>query len=527
MLSDNALYLMSSLKEKEEEKKKDLLKPKLEFRTAVGALAFIYEKVRNLIDYQEERLLLRRAITRILTRRVKTDVNSKTLIGSLVNELLMAHYLPNNFLSENKVPEAEKILNKYFLLYRHINQKKVDKEDTLDFLLSLAGREIEELFVPSKEDLLINFGLKEIEKKISWLDGGGDEEVRTRILIALMRSLSKDEDRTIYFKLWKLYFPKWQRASESDVLEISKDFLEANTIILRFLQESCGEPLVRLLKKQIAPFEILRDLMNKDYSQIEEAFFSPEKLIKVTKDVTDNRYKRALSTLHRSAINSFVYIFITKMVLALAVEVPYELFVSKHINPVPIFINLFFPPSLMLFMSLTIESLTEENSKKIGREMVAMVFGGNETIPIKVNFTQERSKFFKYLFGLFYLLAFAITFGLTVFVLRKLHFSIVSLGVFFFFISTISFFAFRIRSSFKELVVGEENSNLVSTIFDFFMLPFIKLGRTVSTGLQEINLFTFIFDIVIEAPFKMLLEIIEELIGFLREKKEEALNVIK
>lgn len=527
MLSDNALYLISSLKDKEEEKKKDLLKPKVEFRTSVGALAFVYEKVRNLIDYQEEHLLLRRAITRILIRRVKTESNSKTLIESLVNELLMAHYIPNNFLSESKVLEAERILSKYYLLYRQINQKKIDKEDTLDFLLSLAGREIEELFVPSKEDLLINFALKEIEKKISWPDGGGAEEVRTRILIALMRSLSKDEDRTIYFKLWKLYFSKWAKASETEVAQVAKDFFQAHTIINRFLTESCGEPLVRVLKKQIAPFEILRDLINKDCSQIEEAFSAPEKLIKLTKEVTDNRYKRALSTLHRSAINSFVYIFITKMVLALAVEVPYEVFISKHINPVPIFINLFFPPSLMLFMSLTVESPTEENSRKIGREMVAMVFGGNETMPIKVNFTQKSSKYFQYLFGLLYLLAFAITFGLTVFVLRKVHFSIVSLGVFFFFISTVSFFAFRIRSSFKELVIGEEDSNLVSTIFDFFMLPFIKLGRAISTGLQEINIFTFIFDIVIEAPFKMLLETVEELVKYFREKKEEALNVIK
>jgi hypothetical protein len=81
--------------------------------------------------------------------------------------------------------------------------------------------------------------------------------------------------------------------------------------------------------------------------------------------------------------------------------------------------------------------------------------------------------------------------------------------------------------SFKELVVGEERANVVSNVFDFFMLPFIRLGRAISTGLSEINIFTFIFDIVLEAPFKMILEILEEWTRFLKEKKEETLNVIK
>ncbi len=531
MLSTDTQNLLYFLSRKDKEDQEAEAKPKVNLATSVGLFAFVYEKIRNFVDYQEEHLLLRRAITRILVRRVKTEDRSSELIKLLVSELLMARYLWNGFLPEEKLSQAEKVLDRYFLLYRNLGQRKLEGgESLLDFLLSLAGREIEEIFVPGTEDLLVNYALRQIEKRVIWIGeeaGRGQEEDRIRLLIGLMRALSKDEDRTIYFKLWKLYFPRWTEAKENEVLSVAKKFSEADSTIRHFLDESYGEPLVRILKKQVAPFEILRDLINRGFLEVEEIFSSPEKLSKAARQAAADRYRRALSLLRRSAVNSFIYIFITKMVFALALEIPYELYLASRINPLPIVINLFFPPMLMLFMALTVESPKEENTRRIVDEIRAMAFDENGLSQIKIDFSGKKSAFLTYLFRLLYALAFLFTFGLTLWVLSKLHFSIVSLGIFFFFLSTISFFAFRIRSSFRELVVGEEDANFVSTVFDFFMLPFIRLGRAISTGLREINIFTFLFDIILEAPFKMFLEIIEEWLKFLREKKEEALNVIK
>ncbi len=528
MLSQDAQHLIYFLAEKDREKRLDEQRPKISFSSSVGLFAFIYEKVRNFVDYQEEHLLLRRAITRILVRRTKTENDSQKLVEELVEELLMARYLGNGVLSEEKMIKAKVVLEKYFFLYRHLGQRKLENGESFwDFLLSLAGREIEEIFVPSNEDLLVNFALKKIEKRVVWIEGGSEEEKRTRLLIALMRAFSKDEDRTIYFHLWQLYFPFWKKATGEEILLVVKNFTKADSIIRGFLGESQGEPLMRLLKKKIAPFEILRDLINQGFVEVEEIFSSPEKLAKAAETAADRRYQRALSTLRRSAINSFIYIFITKMVFALAIEVPYELYAASHVNPLPILVNLFFPPALMLFMALSVESPTKENTRRIVEEISAMAFGEDGLPAIKIDFSASKSPFLVFLFRLLYGLAFLLAFGLTIFVLGKLHFSLVSLGIFFFFLSSIAFFAFRIRSSFKELVVGEEGSNFVSVVFDFFMLPFVRVGRAISTGLREVNIFIFIFDIVLEAPFKTLLEIIDEWRKFLREKQEEALNVIK
>jgi len=530
MLNQDTRYLLSFLQEKNKQQERDNFKPKVSLETAVGLLAFLYERVRNLIDYQEEHLLLRRAITRILVRRTKTEKDPERIIRPLINELLMARYLLNNYLPEEKIPIMENVLKKYFLLYQKLGQKKLTcGEDVWEFLLSLAGREIEEILTPSFEDQLLNYALKQVGNRVVWQEEGEQvsEQRKTRMLVGLMRALSKYDDRTIYYKLWKLYFPDWLSADEKTIDKTSEEFIKADLTIQGYISEKYGEPITRVLKKYVAPFEILRDLINRKQVEVEATFSSPEELSKAAFAAANSRYHRALSSLRRSAINSFVYIFITKMAFAFALEVPYELYFSAKVNYLPIVINLLFPPSLMLFMALTVESPKSENTQKIVNEILSMSYNTEGPESIRINLGKRESKLMTYFFWFFYLLAFVVTFGLTVYLLRILHFSIVSLFVFFFFLSTVSFFAFRIRSAFKELVVGEEGSNLVSIIFDFFMLPFIRLGRSISSGLSEINIFVFIFDIIVEAPFKMVLETIEAISSFLREKKEEALNVIK
>lgn len=533
-LSDETQSLLGFLSRRNLQAKVDEYKPKVDLVSSMGLFAFVYEKARNFVDYQEEHLLLRRAITRILIRRVKTNSSPDYLVKTLVDELLMARYIQNGFLPEDKLPQAIAILNKYLFLFHHLGQRKFENGESLvEFVLSLAAREIEELFVPSYEDQLLHFALKKIEKRVVWQEHSAtpnptsEEDNRARLLTALMRSLTKYEDRTIYYKFFKLYFPEWENASEAQILEIAKKFSEADSAINRFLNEPQGEILMRVVKKVIAPFEIMKDLIGREYFEVEEIFSSPEKLSKAAFSAVNSRYQRARSSLRRSAVNSFIYIFITKMVLALAIEIPFEMYLASKVNYLPIIINLLFPPSLMVFMALSVESPTEANTKKIVEEILSMSFGGNGLSPIKINLGKKKSSLLSNIFRVVYLAAFLLVFGGTIYLLRKLQFSVVSLGIFFFFLSTVSFFAFRIRSSFRELVVGEEDSNFVSTVFDFFMLPFIKLGRTISSGLRGLNVFMFFFDIILEAPFKLVLEVVEAWIRFLREKKEEALNVIK
>jgi hypothetical protein len=66
-----------------------------------------------------------------------------------------------------------------------------------------------------------------------------------------------------------------------------------------------------------------------------------------------------------------------------------------------------------------------------------------------------------------------------------------------------------------------EKTSFFTPIVDFFFMPILSLGKVFSEGVSKLNFFTFIFDFIIEAPFKLIIEVIEEWISFVKQKKEE------
>ena len=72
------------------EKEEDVIK----VSETVSAAASVYETVRNALEYDEEHLLRRNAIRRILKRRM-VDVPSGEMAQKLLRELIWARYLPN------------------------------------------------------------------------------------------------------------------------------------------------------------------------------------------------------------------------------------------------------------------------------------------------------------------------------------------------------------------------------------------------------------------------------------------------
>ena len=99
-------------------------------------------------------------------------------------------------------------------------------------------------------------------------------------------------------------------------------------------------------------------------------------------------------------------------------------------------------------------------------------------------------------------------------------FNLVSQAIFIFFVSIVSFFSYRIRQVTKELKL-EEKESILMPVVDFFFMPILSLGKFFSSEIAKLNFFIFIFDFIIEAPFKLIFEVVEEWISFVRKRKEE------
>jgi hypothetical protein len=79
----------------------------------------------------------------------------------------------------------------------------------------------------------------------------------------------------------------------------------------------------------------------------------------------------------------------------------------------------------------------------------------------------------------------------------------------------------RIRQVVLELTILDRRENLFLLLLSFFSLPILRVGQWFSKKVPKINLIIFILDFIIEAPFKIFVEAVEEWFSFLKEKREE------
>jgi hypothetical protein len=105
--------------------------------------------------------------------------------------------------------------------------------------------------------------------------------------------------------------------------------------------------------------------------------------------------------------------------------------------------------------------------------------------------------------------------------LHVIDFNWVSITIFLFFLAFVSFFSFRIKRDVKEYIIIEEKETLFGFIFDFFYMPIVAVGKWLSNNISRINIFIFVLDFIIEAPFKVIVGVIEDWTKYLKERKED------
>jgi len=265
---------------------------------------------------------------------------------------------------------------------------------------------------------------------------------------------------------------------------------------------------------------ILREVLYEDLKAARVLVDDPKLLENKIREVCQNKYSETIRRLKTHILRAIVYVFITKMLLALIIEIPFDYYILKTFNWLAAIVNISFPPFLMVMIASTIRTPSEKNT-------AAMIKGLEDILSSKepeVQYIREpkrRNWFTRGLFNLVYLITFLIPFILIIYILRKINFSILSILLFLAFLSIVSFFGVRIRNSARELVILKRRENIIGELFDFLTLPFIRVGRWLSFNFSRINIFIFIFDFLIEAPLKIILQSIEEWLAFFKEKKEE------
>jgi len=497
---------------------------KVQVDSLVSKLAFLYEKIRTAIEYKEEHLIRQSAILRILQRRLLIKVSMENLGISLVKELIRAGYLENGLIPASKVEKVNRIIEKYLAVINLGHVSLTNHKGLHKWLLEIAACEIEECLMPPVANwTIVEFAHKVFYPKLDIQDDTLTEKQKNLyIYLALYKALVKSDEAMMSYHLLKYYYSNWNKAQPDEIIAVAKKINNLKIAIEKFKKYYLYDRLYYLFKKYNFIFLNLKDLILNNPVEAQAIFNNQDKFKKELEKNCINFYKKIRGKLTRGIIRVTVYIFLTKMVLVLLLEFPYEYYIVKNVTYLPFYINALFPPLLMLFLGIFIKTPSQKNTDQVVKLAEGIVYR-NDVVDLKSGFDiiPNRSFFFSLIFNVLYVMLFIISFGFFIYFLRMLHFNIFSLCIFLLFLSIVSFFGIKMRMKARELMVIGRKDNFLFLLLNLFSLPFLKVGQFVSEKISKINIFVFIFDFIIEAPFQVFLEVIEDWFAFLKQKKEE------
>ena len=493
----------------------------------VSFFALVYEKVRNAVEYREDHLILRAAIERILRRRFSLNSDGRGEAENLLRELLWARYFDNGDLGFEDTTVIQNLINKYVLLR---NQMVVGRDGELrmyldKFLFDLITCEIEESLKPqlAKIQTNLSFFIYQVLRKKIKIEGLKDDQKDAYFLVAIEKVFGKSDQAYLRYHLFVTFYKTLNDYSDKDL----KDLIPKLPSIFKKIDDMVTNPyvdnLVKFTRKQMPPFLILFSMIKNKPSEMNTILSNREKLWNEVDQKCRDKYQKLGGRVRTLAVRSFIYILLTKMIFAVILEVPISNYFYGEVSRDAIIINSIFPPILMVIILGFFKMPGEENTKKIYQRIIDIV-DEDKSFETKVAFFPKKStpKRPMLIFGftIFYSLTFFVTFSLIYEALKYINFNLVSMIIFVFFVSVVSFFSYRIRQITKELRL-EEKPSVLSPIVDFFFMPLLSMGKFFSSEIAKLNFFIFIFYFIIEAPFKLIFEVVEEWISFVKKRKEE------
>jgi hypothetical protein len=500
---------------------------KIQVHQVSSKIAFFYEKVRNTIDYKEENLLRKNAIERILKRRIMTEKNESDVAKYLVYELIRARYLPDKEIPEKRIEEIKNIIEKYTYLLNSIPDrvKGEGKNSAFDWIIGIASCEVEEKLVPhERERAIVDFAKGVMKKKIKVADNLriNAEEEDDLIFVAVLKGLIKSDLSIIRYRVFIKKNPDWLGLSSKEtILKISEVMPMMMSDIDNLIDHRYSENFLRAVKKNLAYFNIFQEVLAKQGGDVAEFLSHHYKVEDAVKENCLASYKIAKTKLKRAAVRSILYIFLTKMALALIIELPFDKYIMKDVNYFVLGINILFPAFLMTMVVLTIKVPGKNNTDLIVSGIKEMLYDKYTNPPLLIKGIASRDSLFSAVFKILYLMVFVVSFGTIIWFLKSIGFNTVSIALFLFFLTVVSYFGIRISSNARELVVVQRKEGLISFIGDLFSIPILQVGHWFSVKLSSINILVFIFDFIIEAPFKAFVDIFEEWIYYIKEEKDK------
>lgn len=486
----------------------------IDVSSATRRIAGAYERFRNTLEPEEEDILRRSAIVRILERRLKQNRSSNLVAIALIQELVRANYIqpPPRALA---VPVAQDIERARYILARL-------ETSYHEWFISLVAVSLDRrLHVHGRQTQLVELMYHDTVARASWFGNVVEEEHRpSQIYIACYRVLFAADDAEVMYTYFTKQFPAWDnpQATETELTHLAVHLPAFYATARHLTEHPARHRLMRLLRPVSVPYRILADLM---YHPSHNAWESEAAFEKAAREVVAERTASIRRRMRRRTWHSILFLILTKTILTGLLEYPYELFVLRQVHWGALGINILFHPLLLLTTSAVTRMPGDANTERIVDQVRRIATGEGELPTLVISPTRHFGPVTWSGFALLYTLLFLGIFWGLFSILDFLDFSLVAMFLFIVFLGLVMFLSFRVRRSVDDIRLEPEREGFVSTLFSFIGLPVLEFGRWLARNIQQVNVFLFFMDRVLEAPFKLLIDIIEDWFAFVRDRKEE------
>ncbi len=485
----------------------------------VSEIASWYEKFRNAMEYRQDEVILQTTILRILKRRSLMGVQ-KEIAGPLVKELIWARYLQDGSVPETRIKEAEEKINLYVSLKKYITEHKILKDaDATEWMYHLLSSDLENLLSPSHErEAMVNYIFHALHPNIT-IENDDEDAINVQLFIAIRRTYTKDNLALLRFNLFRQYFGE---LTSDNYGKVAEGFKQAHTDIEKALSYPRRHKISAYVKRYIPPFLILEEVLRTHKAEIHTILENEEEFSNLIMETCERKYKGIASKVRRAIVRSVIFILMSKVLFAFAIEGTFERYVYGHIQWLSLILNIIIPTSLMVVASFFITTPRRDNSVRILQAIKELLFAEKPRIGYVVVFgdpSKKKATIWDFVFTSLWLTTFLLSFGIIITALTYLQFNFVSQGIFLFFVAIVSFLTYRINQT-AHIYTLEERQSIKTLMVDFFFLPVVRVGRHLTEGISQINIFLFLFDYIIETPFKGLFAFFDQWFLFLHNKRE-------
>jgi hypothetical protein len=474
-----------------------------------------YEQLRNAAEYTQDHLLIQNAIKRFYVRNLsffsKVTVG-KTIADELMIELIQSGYIENDTQPVEIIKDLSNIVQTHYGNYWRLKDSGIKANIAQKWTLDLLSVESEKVIIDdTTQTLFIQFAYHHyqtiLQKDAFISDDTQLASYDVNLYVAVYKALLRSDLSSVRYEMQRLY-----KVSDRDIAEYSRFQQNIDAIYSSDLTEK----IERYINKFGAPLRIFKNMIQDD-DDISELLNNREHFNAAYESQIEKEYRAAKGKLNKGLIKSIIFLFITKSLIGIAIEVPYDTLLGS-IMWTPLAINLLTPVVYLTLLRLGLKLPGVTNTKAMQQYADDMLYGSQDQIS---KYPSPKKRNYPMGFKIAYILMFLLVFGMVVDILARLNFNFVQGIIFFIFFATANFLGFRLSKIVSELELVTAKSGLLTTLRDFLYMPFILLGQWLSEKYKEVNIVALALDTIIELPLKTVLRLIRQWAEFINDKKDE------